>query len=282
MTHAQKIGFLHPGAMGVSLAASAIASGHDACWVSAGRSEQTRSRAKEHGLIECVSVIELCSGCDVIVSICPPAAADDVADQVIESGYSGIYLDANAISPMRARSIAERVNASGASYVDGSVIGGPAWTQGETILYLSGPGSDRVASLFNGGMLATRVIGDAIDRASALKMCYAAFTKGSTAMLCAIIGAAHALGVDDVLRAQWGLDEPGSDAVRYEWMQRVTQKAWRYEGEMREIAETLGSVGMPEGFHDAAAEVYRRLSPLKDQGGEVSFETLFDSLVCRS
>lgn len=263
MTDAQKIGFLHPGAMGVSLAASAIASGHDALWVGTGRSVETRSRAQEHGLIECQSLSELGSQCGVIVSICPPAASDDVADQVIESGFAGIYLDANAISPMRARSIAQLVNASGASYVDGSVIGGPAWTQDETILYLSGPESDRVASLFKDGMLATRVIGDAIDRASALKMCYAAFTKGSTAMLCAIIGAAHELGVDDVLCAQWDLDDPGSDAMRYERLRRVTQKAWRYEGEMREIALTLRSVGMPDGFHDAAAEVYARMGSLK-------------------
>lgn len=249
--------------MGVSLAASAIASGHNAYWVSAGRSNETRDRATEHGLIECDSLNDCVERCDVIVSICPPAAADDVADQVIVSGYKGLYVDANAISPMRARSIAERINRSGASYVDGSVIGGPAWTRDETILYLSGPHALNVASLFEGGLLATRVIGDAIDRASALKMCYAAFTKGSTAMLCAIIGAAHALGVDDELRAQWDLDEPGSASQKYTRLQRVTKKAWRYEGEMLEIASTLGSVGMPDGFHDAAREVYARMGPLK-------------------
>ncbi len=249
--------------MGVSLAASAITSGHNAYWVGVGRSNETRDRASEHGLIECASLNDCVERCDVIVSICPPAAADDVADQVIGSGYKDLYIDANAISPVRASSIANRINRSGASYIDGSVIGGPAWTKDETILYLSGPCASDVASLFEGGMLATRVIGEEIDRASALKMCYAAFTKGSTAMLCAIIGAAHALGVDDELRAQWDLDEPGSASQNYTRLQRVTKKAWRYEGEMQEIANTLRSVGMPEGFHDAAREVYARLGPLK-------------------
>ena len=278
MTDSQKIGFLHPGAMGVSLAASAIAGGHDAHWVSDGRSVETRSRAQEHGLLECQSLSELSSRCSTIVSICPPAAADDVADQVVETGFNGIYVDVNAISPMRARSIAQRINARGACYVDGSVIGGPAWTKDETILYLSGPDADSIASVFKGGMLATRVIGDAIDRASALKMCYAAFTKGSTAMLCAIIGAAHELGVDDVLRAQWDLDESGSDATRYERLRRVTQKAWRYEGEMREIAQTLGSVGLPSGFHDAAAELYARMGSLKGREELPSIEEVLASM----
>jgi 3-hydroxyisobutyrate dehydrogenase-like beta-hydroxyacid dehydrogenase len=263
MGNASSIGFLHPGAMGVSLAASAIASGCRAVWFPAGRSDATRERADEHGLEACESLKAMCGSCDVIVSICPPAAADDVADQVIACGYKGTFVDANAVSPMRARAIAQRVNANGASYVDGSVIGGPAWTKDETVLYLSGLGADRVAGYFADGLLMVRVIGEEVDRASALKMCYAAFTKGSTAMLCAVIGAAHQLGVDEALRKQWAMDEPGSDDMRYNRVRRVTQKAWRFEGEMHEIAQTLASVGMPSGFHEAAAEVYARFAGLK-------------------
>lgn len=281
MSTTQSIGFLHPGAMGVSLAASAIASGHDALWVSAGRSDETRVRAEEHALIECASLGECVERCGVIVSICPPAAADDVADQVIGSGYKGIYVDANAISPMRARSIANRINGSGGSYVDGSVIGGPAWTKNDTVLYLSGPGADSVAALFQDGLLATKVIGDEIDRASALKMCYAAFTKGSTAMLCAIIGAAHELGVDDVLRAQWDLDEPGSASQRYARLQRVTKKAWRYEGEMEEIARTLESVRLPSGFHDAAKAIYAHMSIFKGEEELPEVDQVLEALTGR-
>lgn len=264
--------------MGVSLAASAIASGHQAFWVSEGRGDETRARANEHGLTACSSLNELIERCPTIVSICPPAAADDVADNVIGAGFEGVFVDANAISPMRARGIAQRVNASGASYVDGGVIGGPAWTKDETVLYLSGQDAGTVADYFVDGLLATRVIGEAPDRASALKMCYAAFTKGSTAMLCAIIGAAHELGVDDVLREQWAMDEPGSDEQRYARLRRVTQKAWRFEGEMHEIAQTLASVGMPDGFHEAAADVYGRLGPLKGMRDLPSLEEVLRHL----
>lgn len=275
----QTIGFLHPGAMGVSLAASAIASGHVACWVPGGRSDATRERAEAHGLKAIADLEKLCEACGVIVSICPPSASEDVARSVIECGFNGLYLDANAISPARARRIADRVNGSGAAYIDGSVIGGPAWTKDETVLYLSGPRGEEMSGCFAGGLLATRVIGDQVDRASALKMCYAAYTKGSMAMLSAIVGAAHALGVDDELAHQWELDEPGSAARTHARMCRVTAKAWRFAGEMDEIADTLGTAGLPRGFHEASAEVYARMGPLKDRGGSVDIETVLAHLL---
>lgn len=258
-----KIGFLHPGAMGVSLAAGAIAGGHQACWVGAGRSDATRARAQQHGLTELVSLGTMCEQCNLIVSICPPAAADEVADAVIANNFRGLYLDANAISPMRARSIADRIFKGDACYIDGGVIGGPAWTKDETVLYLSGSRAESAASYFKGGPLATRVIGTKSDQASALKMCYAALTKGSTALLCAVLAAAHTLGVKDELQRQWELDEPGSVERASSRARRVTAKAWRFEGEMHEIADTLAAAGLPEGFHESAAEVFRRMAALK-------------------
>ncbi|MCA9275428.1 MAG: NAD(P)-dependent oxidoreductase [Phycisphaerales bacterium] len=265
MNTQRSIGFLHPGAMGVSLAASAIASGHESCWVDADRSDATRSRADEHGLRMLDTLGAMCERCEFIVSICPPSAADDVADAVIECGFGGVYIDANAISPMRARSISQRINDHGASYVDGSVIGGPAWTKDATVLYLSGPGAGEAAACFSGGLLATRVIGEAVDRASALKMCYAAYTKGSTAMLCAVVAAASALGVDGELDRQWELDETGARERTHLRVRAVTAKAWRYEGEMCEIAQTMKHAGLPGGFHEAAAEIYARLGGFKGQ-----------------
>lgn len=257
------IGFLHPGAMGVSLAASAIASGNVACWVAQGRSEQTHGRAREHGLAELPDLGAMGQRCAIIVSICPPAAAGEVLDGVVSAGFSGLYVDANAISPMTANALADRARGAGIDYVDGSVIGGPAWVQDETCLYLSGARAQEVAACFEGGPLATRVIGDAVDRASALKMCYAAYSKGAMALLCAIVGAAEELGVRDELEHQWALDEEGFVERTHARMSRVTAKAWRYVGEMREIAKTLEHAGMPGGFHGAAADVYERLAPLK-------------------
>ena len=97
-----KIGILHPGEMGISVAASAINSGHQVYWASENRSDKTRLRAEKYGLIEIDTLLQLCQTCEIIFCICPPHAAEDVANSVIEHGFKGYYLDANAISPQRA------------------------------------------------------------------------------------------------------------------------------------------------------------------------------------
>lgn len=259
------IGILHPGEMGISIAASAVNGGHRVHWLPEGRSEKTRSRAEQHRLTEAVSLERMCKDCSVIISVCPPHAAEDVADAVIAKGFSGLYLDANAISAKRARNIDEKMKARGMDFVDGGIIGGPAWKPKETWLYLSGRKAESIASIFSRGALETKVIGDEAGRASALKMCYAAYTKGTTALLSAILAAAESNGVREELYQQWEMDETGFPEQVNRKARRVTAKAWRFEREMREIAETFEEAGLPGGFHVAAAEIFHRMAGFKDQ-----------------
>jgi 3-hydroxyisobutyrate dehydrogenase-like beta-hydroxyacid dehydrogenase len=259
-----KIGILHPGEMGISIAASASNSGHEVYWNSEGRSQKTRSRAEKYGLIELTSLEKICGTCAVILSVCPPHAADDVARQVMELGFKGIYLDANAISPQRARQIGAQMDAQGIHFVDGGIIGGPAWEPSSTWLHLSGKKAEQIADIFKAGPLVTKVIAAEIGKASALKMCYAAYSKGTTALLCGVLAAAESNGIRDELHKQWDLDEAGSSEQVNQRARRATAKAWRFEGEMREIASTFEEAGLPDGFHQAAAEIYHRLADFKD------------------
>src|SRR5258706_14853832 len=122
----QTIGILHPGEMGLSVAAAAQNSGHSVYWVSEGRSQQTADRAARLGLIDARSLASLCKTCPVIVSVCPPDAAEEVANSVTAQGFNGLYVDMNAISPQRVSRIAETMAGNGARVVDGGIIGGPA------------------------------------------------------------------------------------------------------------------------------------------------------------
>jgi 3-hydroxyisobutyrate dehydrogenase-like beta-hydroxyacid dehydrogenase len=258
------IGILHPGEMGVSLAASARRGGHELLWASSGRGDATRARATEHGLVDVGEPAALCARCDLIVSICPPHAAEAVAAAVVAGGFGGLFVDANAIAPARMTRIGSELAAAGIDVVDGGVIGGPAWTAGGTWLYLSGARAPEVAAAFGAGPLATEVLGPEVGTASALKMCYAATTKGTTALLAAALGSAERLGVRAALEAQWTRDEAGSAERAEERVRRSTRKAWRFAGEMDEIAATFASAGLPPGFHAAAGELYRRLAVYKD------------------
>jgi 3-hydroxyisobutyrate dehydrogenase-like beta-hydroxyacid dehydrogenase len=239
------VGILHPGAMGAAVGAALMDAGHEIVWASAGRSEATAERAA--ALRDVGTVDALLAASDVVLSVCPPAAAVDVARQA--AGFDGLYVDANAIAPATAAEIAALV---GDGFVDGGIIGPPPHKPGTTRLYLSGARAEEVAEVFDGGRVSARVV----SNASALKMVYAAWTKGSAALLLAIEQTATANGVDEDLRAEWALSQPAL-ADRLDAAHTSARgKGWRWAAEMREIAATFAAAGQPNGFHEAAAQVY--------------------------
>jgi len=274
-----KIGILYPGEMGVSIAASAINNHHQVYWLSQGRSDKTRARAEKYHLIEINSPIEFCKICELVISICPPHASEDVARSVIKSKFKGLYLDANAISPQRAIKLGQMLEANAIQFVDGGVIGGPAWRPKETWLYLSGQYSKQIAACFPNGPLEPKIIGKEVGKASALKMCYAAYSKGTAALLAAILAASASLGVREELYQQWDVEDQGFSEQVNRRVINLTAKAWRFEGEMKEIAETFQAQGLPPEFHKASAEIYHRISKFKDAAEIPSLENILRLLL---
>jgi len=232
------IGVLHPGEMGAAIGSALRSAGHTVLWASTGRSADTARRAADAGLEDAGTLAELSLRCDVLVSVCPPHAAVDVARTLADFG--GIYVDANAVSPATARTIAGIVP----RYVDGGIIGTP----GAMRIYLSGADADAVA-----GLLGATVV----SNASALKMAYAAWTKGTAALILAIRDLAEAEGIGDELREEWRLSQPQLFDRLASAERSASAKGWRWVGEMEEIADTFAADGLPDGFHRAAAEVFR-------------------------
>ncbi|RIK31992.1 MAG: phosphogluconate dehydrogenase [Anaerolineae bacterium] len=275
------IGILHPGEMGVSIAASAVNSGHNVYWASEGRSDKTRARAEKRHLQEVASMNRLCEISETILSVCPPHATEDVANAVVRCGFKGNYLDANAIAPQRAKRIGEMMEVNDIRFIDGGIIGGPAWKPNETFLYLSGKNATMIADLFSNGPLETKIIGDEVGKASALKMCYAAYSKGTTALLAAILATAETLGVRAELYQLWDADDSSFSEQANRRTTRVTAKAWRFEGEMQEIADTFQEAGLPNGFHQAAAEIYQRMAHFKDSSQTPALEEVLNTLLTK-
>ena len=247
------IGLLHPGEMGAAVGKCLAGAGHRVLWVPEGRGAATKERADEAGLTG-VAWAEIAARSDVIISVCPPHAARDVARQV--AGFRGLYLDANAISPATAGEVAAIVAAGGAGFADGGIIGPPPVAPGLTRLYLSGPRAAEIQALFGGTDVDARVVPPP-GSASAVKMAYASWTKGSAALLLAARALARAEGVESVLLEEWGISQPGLEKRWAAATGSATAKGWRWVGEMEEIAATMAAAGLPDGFHQAAAEIYR-------------------------
>jgi hypothetical protein len=290
------IGLLHPGEMGAAVGQCLAAVGHEVLWVPEGRSAETAARAGAAGLSGAADLADLVRRSDVIMSVCPPHAALGIARQVAQAqpaAFVGVYVDANAISPATAREVAGIVEAGGASYVDGGIIGTPPVTPGFIRLYLSSPRAGEVRDLFDGSPVDARVVdhgtgsgaGDvsagaigagaigagaigagAIGAASAVKMAYASWTKGSAALLLTARALARAEGVEETLLAEWGISQPGLEERSARAAASAAAKGWRWIAEMEEIAATMAAAGLPEGFHQAAAELYRRFSPAERRG----------------
>lgn len=275
------IGILHPGDMGSVVGACAVAAGARVLWASEGRRAGSRERATAAGLEDARTVAAVVAASDVIVSVCPPHAAIEVARDVAGRRFAGLFVDANAVAPGTAREIGAIVEAGGATFVDGGLIGPPPRNAGSTRLYLSGREAKRAAALFESSALEAIAIGDGPGAASALKMTYAAYTKGSSALLMAIRALAASEGVDDALLAEWRRSQPDLPKRSEAAARDNARKAWRFVGEMEEIAAAFAAAGLPGGFHEAAAEIYARLADYKDAATPPSMADLVAPLTRR-
>ena len=255
------VALVQPGEMGAAIGGQLVANGHRVLYASEGRSPETQLRAMRAGILD-VGTREGLRSASLVLSICPPHAALDVAREM--TGIGTRYLDANAISPESAETVRSIVEAGRARYVDGGILGAPPGGAGRCALLLSGPDAEDLSETFRTNSLETKVLDGPITAASALKMVYASWTKGSLAMILATMAAARAYGVEDALRAEWAPGRPGlpGDDALLERLSRAglnaARKGWRWAGEMEEIAATFGAAGLPDQFHLAAAEVYRR------------------------
>jgi 3-hydroxyisobutyrate dehydrogenase-like beta-hydroxyacid dehydrogenase len=251
------IGLLHPGEMGAAVGGCLVSVGHTVLWDPDGRSRASTGRALGASL-QGAGLDAVISRSSVILSICPPHAALAVARQVAGQGYAGVYVDANAVSTATAAQVAGIVAAGGATYVDGGIIGLPPENAGHTRLYLSGPRASEVQALFRRSALEARIAEGPPYAASAVKMAYAAWTKGTSALLLACRALARAEGVERTLLAEWALSQKSLPAQSEAAASAAALKGWRWVAEMDEIAASMAATGLPPGFHEAAAEIYDR------------------------
>jgi 3-hydroxyisobutyrate dehydrogenase-like beta-hydroxyacid dehydrogenase len=262
------VAMLHPGQMGAALAVQARRTGAQVLWCPAGRGAATAERAKAAGLTAVPDLGELLDTAQIVLSVCPPEFAGDVAGRVARHGYGGIFVEANAISPQRCAGIAETLAGAGARVVDGGIIGPPPGDGATSRLYLGGDAAaiSAVAEVFRGTAAEPVPLTGGIGAASALKMAFACFNKISN-VLAAVshaLAAKHQVTEQLLAEAQRftgsALGRPGS-------FPSVAAKAWRWAPEMHEIADTLDADGLPPDLAHAAAAVLARWQDDKDAWG---------------
>lgn len=255
------IGVLSPGDMGHAVGRALRESGREVVTDLSGRSTHTRERAERAGLEDAGSLVQLVARADLVLCILPPAAAEECARAVAAAmgttGSAPLYADCNAVSPDTARLLESVIRAAGASFVDVGIVGPPPGRGTAPRFYASGAEAERLTDLAPGA-IDVRPIGPDVGRASALKMTYAALTKGTMTLHAAVLLAAWQLGLHEELSAE--LQASQSQAwSRMGIIPFLPADAGRWIGEMEEIAATFREAGVPDDFHRGAAEIFRLL-----------------------
>ncbi len=253
------VGILSPGEMGHTIGGVLRENGLQVLTHLGGRSGRSRSLAERAGMEDTPSLEELVRQADMLLCVLVPARAVTVAQEVaaaIAAAQADIlYVDCNAIAPSTVRLVGDAILNAGGRFADVGIVGPPPRKPG-TRFYASGPGANEFAGLSDFG-LDVRVMGDEIGQASGIKMCYAALTKGLQALGTELLLAARLMGFEETLRAEQRESIPDVLA----WLERslppMPPKAYRWVGEMEEIATCFSDLGLTPNILLGAADMYR-------------------------
>ena len=254
------VAVLAPGDMGHAVAAVLKARGLRVVTCLAGRSARTRALAAVAGIEDLGDELALVRAADALLAILVPAQAEALAARIAPAlraaGTDLLYVDCNAIAPQTACEVGRIVEAAGARFVDAGIIGPPPRPgAAATRFYASGAAAAELAQLRDYG-LDVRVIGPRAGDASAVKMCYAALTKGTTAIMTELALAAEHLGVSEALRAEFADSQPEMLERMERGVPAMVPKAHRWVGEMEEIANTFAALGLTPLTFEGAAALY--------------------------
>lgn len=260
----EKIAILSPGNMGAAVGEQLGASGFDVLTCLAERSDYTKRKAEEAGFRDIPSLDALVSEADVLLSILDPGKAVIIAEQVAEAmaktGAQPIYADCNATSPGTAKQLQILIEGAGGKFIDVGIIGG-APTRADNFPNFCTSGAD--ASLLDeldGKGVKIRYIGPEVGQGSAIKICNGAYNKGAFALYTSVMLAAERYGFADFLRERLPNSQAGTVERLDEAIIRLPTLSERYVGEMEQVAETFGSIGLPANIHQGAAELFELLS----------------------
>ncbi len=227
-----------------------------------GRSEASSTRAAEQGIVDVGSLDDVVASSDLMLSILVPsealAFAASAAESIVRTNSHVAFADCNAVSPATGVKIGKIITAAGGMFIDAGIIGGSPRTGAIPRFYASGEHAGILAEL-DGKGISVPVMRGAVGRASGLKMLYAALTKGTAALHASTLMAAKSLGLFDDLIHELEQSQSGTLTAMGR-VNSISAQAFRWIGEMEEIASTFEDAGVTPNIHAGAAETFQKIS----------------------
>ena len=238
-----------------------------------GRSSRTRTLSEQAGITDVPNLNDLVEQSDILMSVtvseAVPGLCREIANAVKSTGTDLLFAECNAIAPQLTREMEGVLTEAGARYVDASIIGGPPRNGSSPRLYASGDNAAELEQLRDFG-LDVRNLGPQLGRASGIKMCYAAMTKGTTALQAELLIAAEKMGLTEELMAEFAGSQPAVVSRMEGWMPGMPAKSRRWISEMEEIEATFNELGLTPNIFKGVADIYRMIgdTPLGDENPE--------------
>ena len=256
------VGVMSPGDMGSGVGGILVRSGLRVITSLKGRSEASSTRAAEQGIVDVGSLDDVVASSDLMLSILVPsealAFAASAAESIVRTNSHVAFADCNAVSPATGVKIGKIITAAGGVFIDAGIIGGSPKTGAIPRFYASGEHAGILAEL-DGKGISVPVMRGAIGRASGLKMLYAALTKGTAALHASTLMAAKSLGLFDDLIYELEQSQSGTLTAMGR-VNSISAQAFRWIGEMEEIASTFEDAGVTPNIHAGAAETFQKIS----------------------
>ncbi len=239
-----------------------------------GRSGRTRALSEQAGIEDVPDFADMVAQSDLIMSMTVSGAVPEICRQVAEAitstGHTDLlFAECNAIAPQTAQVMETVITSAGGRFLDASIIGGPPRNGRSPRFYASGVHALEFEQLREFG-LDVRNIGTITGRASGIKMCYAAMTKGSAALHSQLLMAAEMMGLYQPLLEEFQRGQTATVQRMEGWIPGVPAKSRRWVSEMQEIEATFGHLGMTPHLFEGVADMYRLIggTPLGDETPE--------------
>lgn len=268
-----RVGIISAGDMGHAVARELFQRGHTTLTIVENRTDLTKDRASRSNMKVVSGMKQLLDNSDFVFSIMPPDQAYEFAASFVAalklSRDLPVFVDCNAISPETTLSMNELISGVGGKMIKVGIIGPPPGMNTPTKFYASGENAILI-DFIAGGDIQFLNLGSNLIYASAIKICYAALTKGVMALQSSALIAAELLGVGEELQDEL------KDSQNFHWrliekrVSRLACDAGRWAGEMDQISETYKMLGLTPNLHKGVGDIFRLLesSPLGDETRE--------------
>jgi 3-hydroxyisobutyrate dehydrogenase-like beta-hydroxyacid dehydrogenase len=186
-------------------------------------------------------------GAQIVFLAVTAASSLEAARQCLPGLAKGqLFLDVNSVSPKRKIETAALVAPTGAAYVDVAVMAPAAPYLHKVPCLIGGPGASMLAPRAAALGMKMELVSDAVGQACAIKMFRSIVVKGLEALVVESMTASAEYGVEDRVLASLRQTWPGIDWQQLAgyMIERVVSHGKRRAAEMREVSETLQSIGM--------------------------------------